>query len=132
MRRIKRESIYALAAILCLIYVNYYQTILYYSRFTKMTFFYDMLYQYIASPLYYFFLLAFISSIAMDLLNISIKEDFCRILNILVSIIMIIYFLYVLLSAVKLLKFFPIGFYSIYSMFFSVSGFLFALSKRTK
>ena len=57
---IKFEYFYPLLSILCLLYINHYQTVLYYDGLSKMSYVYDKLY-YVAIPSFYFFLFSYIS-----------------------------------------------------------------------
>jgi hypothetical protein len=58
---LKKDSLYAGISLLSLIYINYYQTILYNKPMVPYSNIYDFIYQYISIASFYCFLAAFVT-----------------------------------------------------------------------
>lgn len=127
-KKIKFEYFYPLVSILCLLYINQYQTVFYYDGLSKMSYVYDKLYYYVAIPSFYFFLFSYISIAIYDCLNINISKILNKIIKYAVCLVFIFYIILIITNVIKIY----IGFISIYSIFFSVLGCLFTLVTHKK
>jgi len=120
--KIRLDSIYALFAIISLIYVNYYQAALYYKHTTQYSFLFDKTYEYIAIPSFYFFVTAFITFVIFDIFNINIAKRLSKIILLVICLVLILYIVLVILKIARVIAIPTVGFVSIYSIIFSVLG----------
>lgn len=117
----------ALISLLSLLYMNYYETILYYNKTTQYSWIFDKVYEYIAIPFFYFFATSFISFSIFELLNIGIAKSIRKIIKYILSLTLIFYIILIFTET------FPyFNFISFYSIIFSVLGCLFALASHKK
>ncbi|MDF2610065.1 MAG: hypothetical protein K0R92_1539 [Lachnospiraceae bacterium] len=127
---LKIDSIYAVISLLSLLYINYYQTILYNKPMLPYSGIYDFIYQYITIASFYCFLAAFITYIILDFIHYNLPKKVIKILTYIISLALIIYILLVLIKIIgfKLLPYY--GFISNYSVIFSVTGCLIAFASH--
>lgn len=124
---IRHDSVYALISLLSLLYVNYYQTILYYKKITALSYIFDNIYEYIAIPLFYCFITAFVASVILDFFRVNIPKTFHKISKYIICLFLVLYIIFLVIKTKWIIMIPPIGFTSIYSIVFSVFGCLFAL-----
>lgn len=115
-------------SLLSYIYIYYFQTTLYYKRITQYSFIFDKLYEYIAIPTFYYFITAFITFVILNLFNINISEILQRILKLIISLSLILYFIIVVIRLIGIITIPNVDFFSIYSVLFSVLGCIFAFA----
>lgn len=113
---VKIDSIYAVISLLSLLYINYYQTILYNKPMLPYSDIYDLIYQYIAIASFYCFLAAFITYIILDFIHYNLPKKVIKILTYIISLALIIYILLVLIKIIGFTLLPYYGFISIYSI----------------
>ncbi|HBY71463.1 MAG TPA: hypothetical protein DEG06_04385 [Lachnospiraceae bacterium] len=128
--KIRLDSIYALFAIISLIYVNYYQAVLYYKHATQYSSLLDKTYEYIAIPSFYFFVTAFITFVIFDIFKINIARTLSKIILLIMCFVLILYIALVILNIIRVIAIPTVGFASIYSIIFSVLGCFLALASH--
>jgi hypothetical protein len=121
--KISSETLLALGAICCLLFMRYYETALYYRNINLIL---DTLYGFMAIPLFYFLVSACLAGIFIKLFNfqISKKIKICKVINIFLLII------YMVFLVLKLFGYMTIGiipFVSIYWFVFIVWGCIFTI-----
>lgn len=129
-KEMKNVSIYAVISLLSLLYINYYQTILYNKPMLLYSDIYYFIYQYITIASFYCSLAAFITYNILEFIHYNLPKKIIKVLTYIISLALFIYFLLVLIKifGFTLLPYY--GFISIYSVIFSVTGCLIALASH--
>lgn len=123
--KIKIETVFALSSICCLLYMRYYESVLFYRH---INFIFDTLYNYVAIPLFYFFISGCLFTILFKLLNTHLSQKTKRVYKLINTIILIIYIFFLLL---KIIGYFTIGnlpFISVYWIIFIAWGCIFTIN----
>ncbi len=126
--QIKAKAIYTLIPIICFIYIFYYEKVLYYKPIANYTIIFDDLYEYIAIPLFYFFITTIITFSIFDLFNIRLSKTLNKVFAFILGFVLFIYIILILLKKMGLNSIPTISFLSIYSIVFSALGCFFALA----
>jgi|GEM_PF-2394485 amino acid transporter len=129
-KAITSDSVYAIISLISLIYINYYQNALYYKPTAKHSILFDKIYEYIATPCFYFFITAFITAILLNIVNINMSKTLLKVLTYVVGLASILYIVFIIVSSIKVINLSPIGFNHIYSVIFIILGCLFALASH--
>ena len=129
-RVLRIDSIYAVISLLSLLYINYYQTILYYKPMLTYSDIYYCIYQYIAIPSFYCFIAAFIIYTILDFICYNLPKKVVKILTYIIIIALIIYILLILIKIIGITLLPYYGFISVYSVIFFVLGCLIALASH--
>ncbi|SNX53231.1 hypothetical protein SAMN05660242_0733 [Thermoanaerobacterium sp. RBIITD] len=120
------EGVFALIALLSLVYMRYYEKTLYYKPINR---FFDIMYEYISVPFFYYFMAAFITIFVIYLLKINLPKRIIKILNYPVIFALILYVIFVFLNIIGILSIHFIFLKPIYSILFAALGALFAFTK---
>lgn len=125
-RRVSHEGVFALIALLSLAYMRYYEKTLYYKPINRL---FDIVYEYISIPFFYFFTAAFITILLIYLLKINLPKRIVQILNYPIIFAFIIYVIFIFLNIIGILSIHFIFLNPMYSILFAVLGILFAFTK---
>lgn len=125
-RRVSHEGVFALIALLSLVYMRYYEKTLYYKPINR---FFDIVYEYISIPFFYFFTAAFITILLIYLLKINLPKRIVQILNYPIIFAFIIYVIFIFLNIIGILSIHFIFLNPMYSILFAALGILFAFTK---
>ncbi len=115
-----------------LIYINYYQNALYYKPTAKYSIIFDKIYEYIATPCFYFFIAAFITAVILNIVNINISKTLRKIFTYVICLTLILYITFIIVRLIRVINLPPLGFHPIYSIIFIILGCLFALASHKK
>ncbi|MBP2072354.1 hypothetical protein J2Z80_001885 [Thermoanaerobacterium butyriciformans] len=126
-RRVSHEGVFALIALLSLVYMRYYEKTLYYKPINQ---FFDIVYQYISIPFFYFFTASFITILLIYLLKINLSERILKMLNYPIIIAFILYAIFIFLNIIGILSIHFIFLKPMYLILFAALGILFAFTKR--
>lgn len=126
-RRVSHEGVFVLIALLSLVYMRYYEKTLYYKTINR---FFDIVYEYISIPFFYFFTAAFITILLIYLLKINLPKRIVQILNYPIIFAFIIYAIFIFLNITGILSIHFIFLKPMYLILFAALGILFAFTKR--
>lgn len=121
--KINSETIFALGSICCLLFMRYYETVLYYRNINLI---FDTLYGFVAIPFFYFSLSSCLITIFVKSFCIKASKSIKRIYK---RIDLLLLLIYVILLVLKLLGYITIGiipFVSIYWIAFIAWGWIFS------
>lgn len=124
-KRLRNETILAYISLLCMLFIKYYESILYYRSFNG---FYELMHQQISIPCFYFFLSASILTFFAKQKELRFPSTIYKFSSCFVVVIIIVYTLLILLKILKILTLPFIHFLSIYSILFSICGCIFAIA----
>lgn len=127
--KISSETLLALGSTCCLLFMKYYETVVYYRIINPIL---DTLYSFVAIPLFYFFLSSCLTTMLIKLANIQISKTTKSIYKLIDIFLLIIY---IILLIMKLLGYIAIGnipFVSIYWIVFIVWGYIFTINVNSQ
>lgn len=122
--RTNSETILALGSICCLLFIKYYETVLYYRNINLI---FDTLYGFVSIPLFYFFLSSCLATIFIKSSSIQVSKLGKKIYKLIDIFLLLIY---MILLVLKLLGYVTIGnmpFVSIYWIAFIAWGCIFTI-----
>lgn len=118
------ETFWALASVCCLLFIKYYEAVLYYQNINLIA---DTIYGLMAIPLFYFFVSSCLATIFIKIFDLPISR-ITKCIYRAVDIFLLL--IYMVLITLKLLGFITIGiipFVSIYWVIFIAWGCIFAI-----
>jgi len=119
------DVIFLLISLLSLLYIRYYEKILYYKPINQ---FLDVMYEYISIPSFYYCIAAFITVFIVNLLKINIPKRSKKILKYAIGLTLMLYVIFVFSNILGLIVIHYIAFFSFYSIIFAILGCLFSLT----
>ncbi|WP_143321505.1 hypothetical protein [Clostridium sp. HBUAS56010] len=127
--KINSETILALGSMFCLLFMKYYETALYYRNINIIL---NLIYSFVAIPLFYFFLSSCFATIVVKLFSIQVSKLQKRIFKLTDILCMIIYIVFLVL---KLFGYITIGYMPFISrcwIAFIAWGCIFAIDADTQ
>lgn len=122
--KINSETVLALGSTCCLLCIRYYESVIYYRHINIIL---DTVYNFVAVPLFYFFISACLLTILFKLFNTHFTQKTRRIYRLIDAILMMIYVIFIILKMIGYLATSNLPFVSIYWIIFIAWGCIFTI-----